>query len=75
MLSTVDDSKNNDFIGQGVKVDRVRETSHQRAARLALDARVREMGLDDTGKGPIDLRREGSSKPRALFLIPVTGVK
>lgn len=75
MPSTVDDSKNDDLIGHRAKVDRVRETSHQRAARLALDARVRERGLDDAGESPIDLRREGSSEPRALFFIPVTGVK
>jgi hypothetical protein len=75
MPSTVDDSKNDDLIGHRVKVDRVRKTSHECPARIALDAGVRERGLDDTGKGSIELRREGSSKPRALFLIPITGVK
>jgi hypothetical protein len=73
--STVDDAKYHDLIGHGVEVDRVRKASHEGAACLALDARVRERGPDDTGKHDVDFRREGSAKPRALFLVPVTGVE
>jgi len=36
---------------------------------------VRERGLGDTGKHHVDFRRKGSTKPRALFLVPVTGVE
>ena len=64
-----------DLIGHRVEIDRVRKASHERAACLALDARVRERGLDDTGKYRVDLRREGRAKSRALFLVPVTGVE
>ena len=69
----MDDAKHDDLIGRRVEVDRVREASHERAACLALDARVGQRGLDDTGKHHIDFRRKGSAKPRALFLVPVTG--
>ena len=75
MPSTMDHTKYDDLIGHRVKVDRVRKASHERAACLALDARVRERGLDDTGKHNVDLRRKGSTKPRALFLVPVTRVE
>ena len=71
----MDHTKYDDLIGHRVKVDRVRKASHERAACLALDARVRERGLDDTGKHHVDFRRKGSAKPRALFLVPVTGVE
>ena len=71
----MDHTKYDDFIGQRMEVDRVRKASHGRAACLALDARIRERGLDDTGKHPIDFRRKGSAKPRALFLVPVTGIE
>jgi len=71
----MDDRKNDDLVGRRVEIDRVRKTSHECPACLALDARVRERGLDDTGKSPIDLRRKGASKPRPLFLILVTGVQ
>jgi hypothetical protein len=71
----MDGGKYDDLIGHRAEVDRVRKASHDRAACLALDARVRERGLDDTGKRRIDLRRKGSAKPRALVLVPVTGVK
>ena len=71
----MDHTKYDDLIGHRVKVDRVRKTSHERAACLALDARVHERGLDDTGKRPVDLRRKGSAKSRALVLVPVTGVE
>lgn len=69
------DAKYDDLIGHRVEVDRVRETSHERTACLALNARVRERGLDDPGKRQIDFRRKGSAKPRALLLVPVTGVE
>ena len=71
----MDHTKYNDLIGRRVEVDRAREASHERAACLALDARVRERGLDDTGKHHVDFGRKGSAKPRALFLVPVTGVE
>ena len=71
----MDDAKHDDLIGHRVEVDRVRKASHERAACLALDTRVRERGLDDTGKHRVDFCRKGSAKPRALFLVPVTGVE
>jgi hypothetical protein len=71
----MDDAKYNDLISHDVEVDRVRKASYERATSLALDARVRQRSLDDTGKHRIDFRREGSTKPRALFLVPVTGVE
>jgi hypothetical protein len=75
VASTMDDAKHDDLIGQRVEIDRVRKASHERAACRALDARVRERGLDDTGKHHVDFRRKGSAKPRALFLVPITGVE
>ena len=69
----MDDAKHNDLIGRRVEVDGVREASHERAACLALDARVGQRGLDDMGKHDVDLHRKGFAKPRALFLVPVTG--
>ena len=71
----MDDAKHDDLIGHRVEIDRVRKASHERAACLALDARVRERGLGYTGKHHVDFRRKGSTKPRALFLVPVTGVE
>ena len=71
----MDHTKYDDLIGHRVEVDRVRKASHERTARLALDARVRERGLDDTGKHRVDFRRKGSAKPGALFLVPVTGIE
>ena len=71
----MNDSKYDDLIGHRVEVDRVRKASHERAACFALDARVRERDLDDTGKRPVDLRCKGSTKSRALVLVPVTGVE
>ena len=71
----MDDAEYDDLIRHRVEVDRVRKASHERAACLALDARVRERGLDDTGKHDVDFRRKGSAKPRALLLVPVTGVE
>lgn len=71
----MDDGKYNDLIGRRVEVDRVRETSHERTACLALNTRVRERGLHDPGKRQVDFRRKGSAKPRALLLVPVTGVE
>ena len=73
MPSTTDYAKYDDLIGHRVEVDRVRKASHKRPARLAVDARVRERSLDDTGKHHVDFGRKGSAKPRALFLVPVTG--
>ena len=71
----MDDGKYDNLIGHRVEVDCVRKALHERAACLALDARVCERGLDDTGKRPVDLRRNGFAKARALFLVPVTGVE
>ena len=71
----MDDAKHDDLIGHRVEVDRVREASHERAACLALDARVGQRGLDDTGKHAVDLHRKGLAKPNALFLVPVTGAE
>ena len=63
------------LIGHRVEVDRVRKASDERAAYLALDSRVRERGLDDTGKHHVDFRRKGSAKPRTLFLVRIAGVE
>ena len=71
----MDDAKYDDLIGQRVEVDRVRKASHADAARLAMDARVGERGLDNTGKSRVDLRRKGFAKARALLLVPVAGVQ
>jgi hypothetical protein len=71
----MNDAKYDDLVGRRVKVNRVRETSHERAACLALDARVRERGLHDPGKRQVDFRRKGSAKPGALLFVPVTGVE
>ena len=71
----MDGAKHDDLIGHRVEVDRVREASHERAACLAVDARVGQRGLDDTGKHDVDLHRKGFAKPRALFRVPVTGVE
>jgi hypothetical protein len=71
----MDHPKYDDLIGHRVEINRVRKASHERAACLALDARVRERRLDDTGKHDVDFRREGSTKPRTLFLVPVTGIE
>lgn len=53
----------------------LRKASHERAACLTLDTRVRERRLDDTGKRPVDLRRKDSAKPKPLVLVPVTCVE
>ena len=71
----MNNAKYDDLIGHRMEVDRVRKASHERSACLAMDARVRERGLDDTGKHRVDFRRKGSAKPGALFLVPVTGVE
>jgi hypothetical protein len=71
----MDDAKYDDLIGQRVEVDRVWEATHERAACLALNARVRERSLDDTRKHHVDFHRKGSAKPRALFLVPITRVE
>src|SRR5437867_13396905 len=59
----MDDAKHDDLIGHRVEIDRVRKASHERAACVALDARVRERGLGDTGKQHVDCRRKGSTSP------------
>jgi hypothetical protein len=71
----MDYAKYDDLIGHRLEVDRVRKALYGGAAHLALDTRVRERGLDDTGKHHVDFRCEGSAKPRALFLVPVTGIE
>jgi hypothetical protein len=71
----MDDAKYDDLIGHRVEVDRVRKTSHERAACLALNARVRERGLHDPRECQVDFCRKGSAKPRALLLVPVTRVE
>ena len=71
----MDGAKHDDLIGHRVEVDRVWEALHERAACLALDARVGQRGLDDTGKHDVDLHRKGLAKPSPLFLVPVTGVE
>jgi len=71
----MDHAKYHDLIRRRVEVDRVRKPSHERAACLALDARVCQRGLDDTGQHHVDFRGKGSAKARALFLVPVTGIK
>ena len=71
----MDDAKYDDLIRHRVEVDRVRKASHGGAACLALNARVRERGLDNAGKHHVDFRRKDSAKPKALFLVPVTGVE
>ena len=71
----MDDAKHDDLIGHPVEIDRIWKASHERAACLALDARVRERGLDNPGKHHVHFRRKGSAKPRALRLVPVTGVE
>ena len=71
----MDDAQYDDLIGHRLEVDRVRKASHERAAGLALDARVRERGLDDTGQHHVDFGRKGSAKPGALLVVPVTGVE
>ena len=69
------DGKYDNLVRHRVEVDRVRKPSHERAARFAVHARVRERGLDDTGKYPVDLRRKGCTKAKPLVLVPLTGVK
>src|SRR5438034_5884069 len=59
----MDDAKHDDLIGHRVEIDRVRKASHERAACLALDARVRERGLGDTGKHHVDFRRKAPPSP------------
>jgi hypothetical protein len=73
--STMKHAKYDDLIGRRVEVDRVWKATDERPACLALDARVRERGLDDTGNHHIDFCREESAKPRTLFLVPVAGVE
>jgi hypothetical protein len=71
----MDDTQYDDLLGHRLEVDRVRKASHERAARLALDARVRKRGLGDTGQYSVDFGRKGSAKPSALLLVPLTSVE
>jgi hypothetical protein len=71
----MDHAKYDDLIGHRVEVDRIRKAPDERAACLALDARVRERSVDDTGKHHVDFRRKGCAEPTALFLVPITGVE
>ncbi len=71
----MDDSKDDDLVGTRVEVNRVGKVPQERTARLVLGTRVRERCLDDSVKRMVDLRREGSAKPRALVLVPVMGVE
>ena len=71
----MDDGKDDDLVGHGAEVDRIRETSYERAAYLHLDARVRQRCLEDAAKRPVDLRRKYAAKPGTLVLVPVAGVE
>jgi hypothetical protein len=71
----MDDCKYDDLISHRVEVDRVGEASHEGAPSLALDSGVRQGHLKDTGKSPVDLRRKGLAEPRALLLVPITGIE
>ena len=71
----MDDGKYDNLIGHRAEVDRVREASYQRAAYLALDARVRQRCLEDGAKRPVDPRGKRAAKPRTLVLVPVAGVE
>ena len=71
----MDHAKYDDLSGPRVEVDRVRKPSHERAACLALDARIGQRGVDDTGQHHVDFRSKGSPKPRTLFFVPVTGIE
>lgn len=71
----MDDGKDDDLVGTRVEVDRIRKSAQERAVCLALDTGVRERCLDDSAKRVVDLRPEGFAEPRALVLVPVTGVE
>ena len=71
----MDDAKYDDFIRRRVEIDCVGKMSHEGTACLALNARVRERGLHDSGKCQVDFRRKGSAELRALRLVPVPGVE
>jgi len=71
----MDDGKYDDLIRHRAELDRVREPAQERAAYVALDARVRKRCPEDAGKRPVDLRGKDAPKPRALVLVPVTGVQ
>ena len=71
----MDDGKYDDLFGHRVEIDRIRKAPYERAARLTLDARVRERCLEDAGKRPVDLRGKAAAKPRTLVFVPVTGVQ
>ena len=66
----MDHTKYDHLLRHRVEVDHVRKASHERAACLALDARVRERGLDDTGKHHVDSR---TSHGRRVALPPLAG--
>ena len=71
----MDDAKYDDLIRGRVEVERVWKTSHKCTACLALNAGVRERGLHDPRECQVDFCRKGFAKPRALLLVPVTGVE
>jgi hypothetical protein len=71
----MDDGKYDDLIRHRVEIDRVGEASYGRAARLTVDARVRERCVEDAAKRPVDLRGKGAAKPTTLVFVPVTGVQ
>jgi hypothetical protein len=71
----MDDGKYDDLIGDRVKIDRVREALHERAACLTMDARVRERCLEDAGKCLVNLRGKGAAKPWTLAFVPLAGVQ
>jgi hypothetical protein len=71
----MDDGQHDDLVGRRTEIDRVREASHECAAHLSLDARIRERFLEDAGKRSVDLRGKVAAKPRTLVLVPVTCVQ
>jgi hypothetical protein len=75
MPAAMDDGKYDDVVGRRAEIDRVREASHECAAHLTLDARIRERFLEDPGKRPVDLRGKGAAKPGTLALVPVTCIQ
>ena len=71
----MDEGKYDDLIRHGAEVDRVREASHQRAAYLGVDARVRQRRLPNRVKCLVHLGSKPAAKPRTLVLVPVTSLE
>jgi hypothetical protein len=67
--------KYDDLVGRRTEVDCVREASYKRAAYLPLDTGLRQRLFDGAAKRSVDLRGKRAAKPRALVLVPVTGVE